>query len=144
MANSDYERVEKAIAYIDANFRLQPSLAQIAGHVGLSEYHFHRLFQRWAGITPKRFLHYLTAEYAGDLLRRSRSILEVTYSSGLSSAGRLHDLFIRLHAATPGEVKNLGQGVRIAYAVHETLFGPCFIALFPRGVIALEFTCTNQ
>jgi AraC family transcriptional regulator, regulatory protein of adaptative response / methylated-DNA-[protein]-cysteine methyltransferase len=139
MATSDYARIEKAIRYLDANFRAQPSLSEIAAQVHLSEYHFQRLFRRWAGITPKRFLQYLTAEHSRRLLRESRSVLEVSDASGLSSAGRLHDLLVGLHAVTPGELKTQGADLVIRYGFHPSPFGECLIAITPRGVCALEF-----
>lgn len=139
MAASDYARIEKAIRYLDANFRKQPSLSEIAAQVHLSEYHFQRLFRRWAGVTPKRFLQYLTAEYSRRLLRESRSVLEVSDASGLSSAGRLHDLLVGLHAVTPGELKTQGADLVIRYGFHPSPFGECLLAITRRGVCALEF-----
>src|SRR5690348_6837134 len=90
---ADYAIVEAAIRFITANARKQPSLAEIAEHVGGSESYVQRVFTRWAGISPKRFLQYLTHEHCRRLLRDSRSVLDATYEAGLSSAGRLHDLF---------------------------------------------------
>jgi len=139
MATSDYARIEKAIRYLDANFRKQPTLSEIAAQVHLSEYHFQRLFRRWAGITPKRFLQFLTAEHSRCLLRESRNVLEVSDASGLSSAGRLHDLLVGLHAVTPGELKTQGADLVIRYGFHPSPFGECLIAITRRGVCALEF-----
>ena len=90
----DYDRIENAIKYIETNFHYQPSLKEIADQIGLSEFHFQRLFSRWVGISPKRFLQFLTKEYAKQLLDNSSNILDVTYETGLSSPGRLHDLFV--------------------------------------------------
>lgn len=143
MATTDYARIETAIRYLDANFRAQPSLSEIAAQVHLSEYHFQRLFRRWAGITPKRFLQYLTAEHSRRLLRESRSVLEVSNASGLSSAGRLHDLLVGLHAVTPGELKTQGADVVIRYGFHPSPFGECLIAITRRGICALEFVGTG-
>ncbi len=139
MATSDYARIEKAIRYLDENFRKQPSLSEIAAQVYLSEYHFQRLFRRWAGITPKRFLQFLTAEHSRRLLRESRSVLEASHASGLSSAGRLHDLLVGLHAATPGELKTQGADLVIRYGFHPSPFGECLLAVTRRGVCAIEF-----
>jgi len=139
MATSDYARIETTIRYLAANFRAQPSLAEVAAQVHLSEYHFQRLFRRWAGISPKRFLQTLTAEFARDLLRESRSVLEVSDATGLSSSSRLHDLFVTLHAATPGEIKNQGATLSIQYGFHPSPFGELLLALTPRGVCAVEF-----
>jgi len=143
MAASDYARIEKTIRYLEANFRAQPSLAAVAAQVHLSEYHFQRLFRRWAGISPKRFLQALTADYARRLLHESRTVLEVSDAAGLSSAGRLHDLLVNLHAATPGEIKAQGANLRIQYGFHPSPFGECLIAITERGICAIEFMTTG-
>ena len=107
----DYERIENAIQYLETHFHSQPSLSEIADQIGLSEYHFQRLFSRWVGISPKRFLQFLTKEYAKQLLENSTNLLDVTYEAGLSSPGRLHDLFVTCEAVTPGEYKSKGEGI---------------------------------
>jgi len=139
MLRNDYSRIEKAILFLDSNFRAQPSLREISRSVNLSEHHFQRLFRRWAGISPKRFLQYLTAGYAKELLRESRSVLDVTYESGLSSPGRLHDLFVHVEAVTPGEFKRKGAGLGINYGFHWSPFGLCLLATTERGICALSF-----
>ena len=111
--SQDYYRVEQAIEYIRANTSSQPKLADIAASVHLSEYHFQRLFSRWTGISPKRFLQFLTKEYAKALLDDSKNVLEVSYAAGLSGSGRLHDLFISCEAVTPGEYQSKGINVKI-------------------------------
>ena len=135
----DYARVEKAIRYLDENFRRQPELAEVAAAVGLSEYHFQRLFRRWAGVTPKRFLQFLTAEYARGLLQESSTVLEAAYEAGLSGPGRLHDLLVNVDGVTPGEARRLGAGVVIRYGVHPSPFGECLVAATDRGVCAITF-----
>ena len=107
-ASDDYDRIEKALKFIEKNFSYQPDLKEIADHIGLSEYHFQRLFGRWVGISPKRFLQFLTKEYAKQLLENSNNLLDVTYEAGLSSPGRPHDLFVTCEAVTPGEYKRKG------------------------------------
>lgn len=119
----DYALVAQAIRYIEAHRREQPELAEIAGQVGLSEFHFQRLFSRWAGVSPKRFLQALTVEEARRSLTRSGSVLDAAYDSGLSGPGRLHDLFVQCQAATPGEVKSGGAGLTIRYGIQPTPFG---------------------
>lgn len=136
---SDYQIVEAAIRYLEQNFRKQPELHEVARHVGLSEAHFQRTFRRWAGISPKRFLQFLTAEHARELLRESRSILDVSYHVGLSGGSRLHDLMLNITAATPGEVKSGGQGIGIAYGFHDSPFGEALVAVTDRGLCALAF-----
>ncbi len=137
---SDYDTVAAAIKYLEQNFRNQPELADVAAHVHLSEAHFQRIFRRWAGISPKRFLQFLTAEHARELLRDSRSVLDVSYQVGLSGGGRLHDLMLNVIAATPGEVKSGGEGLTIHYAFHESPFGESLVATTDRGLCSLAFT----
>jgi AraC family transcriptional regulator of adaptative response/methylated-DNA-[protein]-cysteine methyltransferase len=138
----DYTRVERALHFLNANHLRRPALDEIAAHVHLSPFHFERLFQRWAGTSPKRFLQYLTKEHAKALLRDSKSLLDVAYESGLSGAGRLHDLFVSCEAVTPGEYKLGGKGVTIRYGFHPTPFGECLLASTERGVCALRFVAT--
>ncbi len=136
--SDDYQRVEQAILYLDKNYQTQPELSEIAASIGLSEYHFQRLFTRWVGISPKRFLQFLTKEGAKELLQRS-SVLNATYSVGLSSPGRLHDLFVTTEAVTPGEYKSRGAGLTIRYGFHPTPFGECLLAVTERGICHLGF-----
>jgi AraC family transcriptional regulator of adaptative response/methylated-DNA-[protein]-cysteine methyltransferase len=139
MDTTDYIRIESALAYLSQYAGAQPALADVAEHVGLSEYHLQRVFTRWAGISPKRFLQFQTVESAKSLLRDSHSILDTTYSTGLSSGGRLHDLFITLEAVTPGEFKSGGTGLTIATGFHDSPFGECLIAVTERGVCGFSF-----
>ena len=136
---TDYEKIEQAIQYLDERSREQPSLADVAAHVGLSESHFQRLFTRWAGISPKRFLQFQTVAHARALLAESRSLLDATYEAGLSSAGRLHDLFVTIDAVTPGEFKRAGDGLTIQWGIHDTPFGECVVGTTPRGICGLYF-----
>jgi AraC family transcriptional regulator of adaptative response/methylated-DNA-[protein]-cysteine methyltransferase len=136
---ADYQRVEQALAYLQAHYPEQPSLADVAASVGLSEYHFQRVFTRWVGISPKRFLQFLTKEHARELLDRSSSVLEAAYQSGLSGPGRLHDLFVTCEAVTPGEYKQHGLGLTISYGFHPSPFGECMVALTERGICGLAF-----
>jgi AraC family transcriptional regulator, regulatory protein of adaptative response / methylated-DNA-[protein]-cysteine methyltransferase len=136
---SDYARVEEALAFLHENYHRQPDLEEIAASVSLSEYHFQRLFKRWVGISPKRFLQFLTKEHAKGLLERSNDLLSVAYESGLSGPGRLHDLFVSCEAVTPGEYKAQGAGLQIAYGFHMTPFGECLLGLTERGICALSF-----
>ncbi len=135
----DYRRIEQAIRYLEANYRRQPGLAEVAAQIGLSEYHFQRLFSRWAGISPKRFVQALTIDYARQRLAESESVLDAAMEAGLSGPGRLHDLFVTHDAVTPGEFKHKGEGLTIRYGVHPSLFGECLIGLTERGVVALNF-----
>jgi AraC family transcriptional regulator of adaptative response/methylated-DNA-[protein]-cysteine methyltransferase len=135
----DYQRIEKAIAFIIDNFHDQPGLREIAGRIHMSEYHFQRLFSRWVGISPKRFLQFLTKEHAKRLLEMSTNLLDVTYEAGLTSPGRLHDLFVSCEAVTPGEYKARGRGLDITYGYHATPFGECMLATTDRGICGLNF-----
>jgi AraC family transcriptional regulator of adaptative response/methylated-DNA-[protein]-cysteine methyltransferase len=138
-ASLDYQRIEKAITYLHTHFLEQPELADIARAVHLSEFHFQRLFTRWAGISPKRFLQFLTVEHAKRQLAEFKPVLEVALDSGLSSPGRLHDLFVSVEAVSPGEFKTRGAGIKIAHGVHPTPFGPCLLGLTQRGICWLNF-----
>jgi AraC family transcriptional regulator of adaptative response/methylated-DNA-[protein]-cysteine methyltransferase len=135
----DYTRVEAAIRYLEERQPEQPRLAEVAEHVGLSPWHFQRLFQRWAGVSPKRFLQFLTVEHAKRMLDASETVLETTWSAGLSSPGRLHDLFVTVEAVSPGEYKTGGEGLEIRWGVHPTPFGEALVAVSDRGVCQLSF-----
>lgn len=141
----DYNRIEKAIHYIEENFQQQPSLKEIADHVALSEFHFNRLFSKWAGTSPQRFMRFLTKEFAKEKLSQSDNIFDATFESGLSSTSRLHDLFVTYEAMTPAEFKAKGEGLTIHYGINETPFGECLIAVTGRGITDLRFLETaNQ
>jgi AraC family transcriptional regulator, regulatory protein of adaptative response / methylated-DNA-[protein]-cysteine methyltransferase len=144
METKDYIRVEAALNYLATHGDRQPTLADVAAHVGLSEHHLQRMFTRWAGISPKRFLQFQTVETAKTLLRDSRSVLDTTYSAGLSSGGRLHDLFITLEAMTPGEFKAGASGLVIRTGFHDSPFGECLIAITDRGVCGLSFVVNGD
>ena len=134
----DYQRVAQAIAYLEDHVSEQPSLDEVAAQVHLSPYHFQRLFRRWAGVSPKSFLQFLTVENAKESLRASDSVLEASFKSGLSGSGRLYDLMIQWEGMTPGEFKK-GPGEVMNYGVGETLFGDCFLAWTQRGLTRLSF-----
>jgi AraC family transcriptional regulator of adaptative response/methylated-DNA-[protein]-cysteine methyltransferase len=133
-----YQIIAKAIHYIVENHIEQPSLKEIADVVGISGFHFQRVFSEWAGVSPKQFLFYLTKESAKKKLREY-SVLRSALESGLSGSSRLHDLFISHESVTPGEYKTWGQGLEIFYGVHSCLFGFCFIAVTARGLCKLAF-----
>jgi AraC family transcriptional regulator of adaptative response/methylated-DNA-[protein]-cysteine methyltransferase len=137
--NSDYTRIEKAIRYLDAHRAEQPELAAVARHVGLSPAHFQRMFTRWAGISPKRFLQHRTAEIVKRLLRERRSVLDASYEAGLSGSSRLHDLIVNAEAVSPGEFKKAGEGLVVRYGFHPSPFGECLIAVTTRGICHLAF-----
>ena len=143
-SSEDYLRIEQAITYLENHYKDQPSLEDVAANIGLSEYHFQRLFTRWAGVSPKRFLQFLTKEGAKELLGRSENLLDTTHQVGLSSLGRLHDLFVTTEAVTPGEYKSRGEGVTIHYGIHLTPFGKCLIGLTERGICHLGFVQTSE
>ncbi len=136
---SDYERIAEAISFIVDRVNRQPHLPEIADHLHLSPFHFQRLFCRWTGVTPKRFLQVLTVERAKILLDRCKPLLEVSDSLGLSSSSRLYDHFVCLEAVTPGEYKMAGKGLTIEYAVQDSPFGKVFIATTDRGICNLSF-----
>jgi AraC family transcriptional regulator of adaptative response/methylated-DNA-[protein]-cysteine methyltransferase len=135
----DFRRIARAIRFIDEHFREQPRLAAIAASAGLSEFHFNRLFRRWAGVTPRQYLAFLTARAARGALAEDASVLEAAYAVGLSGPGRLHDLLVTLDAVTPGELKARGSGIEIRYGFSDTPFGTAMIASTARGVCHLGF-----
>lgn len=136
---SDYIRIEKAMTYMSEHVSSQPSLEDVAAHVHLSPFHFHRVFCKWAGTTPKRFLQALTLERSKRMLKEEGSLMDVSLRMGLSGGSRLYDHFVKLEAVTPGEYRNGGQGITIQYGVNETPFGKIFVAMTPRGVCRIEF-----
>ncbi len=141
---TDYDRIASAITYISEHARQQPSLDDIAAHLNLSKYHFSRLFKQWAGVTPTQFMHYLTLEHAKDRLRESQSLLDTTLDVGLSSPGRLHDLFVTLEAMSPGDYKQHGTGVTIRVTFQDSPFGAVAIARTSRGICAIRFLNTRS
>lgn len=136
---SDYIRIEKAMIYMSEHLSSQPTLEEVAAHVYLSPFHFHRVFCKLAGTTPKRFLQALTLERSKRMLKGEGSLMDVSLSMGLSGGSRLYDHFVKLEAVTPGEYRNGGQGVTIQYGINETPFGKIFLAITPRGVCRIEF-----
>lgn len=142
--SEDYQRIEKAIRFVEDNFTSQPTLDQIAESVHLSKYHFNRLFKRWAGISPIQFQQFLTLEYAKQKLANARSLLDTAFDAGLSGAGRLHDLFVTFEAMTPGEFKKMGAGLEIAYGFDFTPFGQCLLAVTERGICHLGFVVNGN
>lgn len=139
MQDQDYQRIVKAIEFLRQSALEQPTLDEAARQVGLSPHHFQRLFKRFAGVSPKRFLQHLTSAHAKQLLRQSVPVLETSFAVGLSSPGRLHDLLINTEAVTPGEIKSGGAGVQIDYGIQPTPFGECLLAQTGRGICRLEF-----
>ncbi|MGB3295101.1 MAG: methylated-DNA--[protein]-cysteine S-methyltransferase [Phormidesmis sp.] len=137
--SENYDRIARAIAFMRQHHLAQPDLAAVAHHVALSEHYFQRMFTEWAGISPKRFLQYLTVEYAKSKIVQTKSLLDLTSDIGLSSPGRLHDLFVTLEAMSPGEFKAGGAGLEIRYGVHPTPFGDALIATTERGICNLHF-----
>ncbi len=144
MAYSDYDRIERAISFLEENFRNQPELKEVARHLGLSEFHFQRMFTRWAGVSPKRFLQFMTIGYAKHLLDESRSVLDATFETGLSSPSRLHDLFVNIEAMTPGEYKERAAQLQIVYGFHSTPFGEAVLAVTDRGICGMSFLIHNR
>jgi AraC family transcriptional regulator of adaptative response/methylated-DNA-[protein]-cysteine methyltransferase len=136
---NDYERVAHMIRYLDAHHEAQPGLAELAACIGLSPHHFHRLFSRWAAITPKDFLQCLTLAHARELLAHGHSVLDSALGAGLSGPGRLHDLCVSLEAATPGEWRTGGAGWTITAGFASSPFGRCLLAEGPRGICHLAF-----
>ncbi|MCX4241414.1 methylated-DNA--[protein]-cysteine S-methyltransferase [Paraliomyxa miuraensis] len=142
---SDYARVARVIHYLREHAHEQPSLAECAAQAGLSEFHFQRLFQRWAGISPKRFLQFVALGEAKHELAQGSSLLEASLAAGLSGAGRLHDLFLSIERMTPGQYKAQADGLTVRFSVEPTPFGPALLAALDRGLCGVSFvTDTGQ
>src|SRR5215213_11949099 len=137
--SADYERVRRIIAYLSERWRQQPSLEDIAAHVGLSTTHVHHLFRRWCGLTPKAFLQAITLDNAKALLADAASVLDATYEVGLSGPGRLHDLFVTHEAMTPGDYKAGGAGLTMRFGFHPSPFGEAILIATERGLAGLGF-----
>lgn len=136
---TNYERIEKAIHYINEHFKEQPSLDEIAKAIHISPYHFQRLFSEWAGVSPKKFMQYISVNYAKSLLKNRKALLDVTYETGLSSYSRLHDLFVTIEGMTPGEFKNGGADLTINYCFSESPFGKIIVASTSKGICTMSF-----
>jgi AraC family transcriptional regulator of adaptative response/methylated-DNA-[protein]-cysteine methyltransferase len=136
----NFDRITVAIEYLKNHFTEQPDLDEVARQVHLSRYHFQRLFTEWAGVSPKKFIQYLTIEYAKELLKKNEApLLDVAYDSGLSGTGRLHDLFTNIEGMTPGEYKNGGAALTIHHSFAETPFGDILVASTHKGICHMAF-----
>ena len=140
----NYQRIEQAIQYLEKNFLHQPELDEIAEKVHLSPFHFQRLFTEWAGISPKRFLQFLTVGFLKNKLDETKNLIDAAEAAGLSSQSRVYDLFTTLEAVTPQEYKLNGSGIRIEYGFHETPFGLSLIGVTERGICWLSFITTDE
>lgn len=138
--HTHFAQIKEAIAYISEHFIHQPSLEEVASRVHMSPYHFQRLFTEWAGVSPKKFLQYITLQHAKQMLNTGhRSLSDAAYTSGLSGISRLHDLFIKLEGMTPGEYKKGGEGIAIRYQYADSLFGRLLIASTQKGICYMAF-----
>lgn len=136
----NYQRIAGAINYIKLNFKEQPNLDEVAEKVNLSPFHFQRMFTEWAGISPKKFLQYLSVEYAKSILKEKQATLfDAAFATGLSGTGRLHDLFINIEGMTPAEYKNGGKALSINYSFAESPFGNIIVASTSKGICYLAF-----
>ena len=136
----NYDRIAEAIEYIKENFRDQPNLDEVAKQIHLSPFHFQRMFNDWAGTTPKKFLQYISLEHAKKLLKDTQATLfDTAIDTGLSGTGRLHDLFINIEGMTPAEYKNGGKDLSINYSFAESPFGNIIVASTPKGVCYMAF-----
>jgi len=143
--NINYQRIAEAIEYIKQNFKEQPNLDEVAEKIHVSPFHFQRLFTEWAGVSPKKFLQYLSVEYAKDLLKNKQATLfDAAIETGLSGTGRLHDLFITIEGMTPGEYKNGGEQLSINYSFAESPFGKMIVASTPKGICHMAFADDEQ
>ncbi|KGE13841.1 methylated-DNA--[protein]-cysteine S-methyltransferase [Sphingobacterium deserti] len=141
----NFNRIAEAIAFVQANYKSQPSLSAIANHVHVSPEHFQRIFQEWAGVSPKKFLQYTSIQHAKRLLIQEQSnLFETAYHTGLSSTSRLHDLFVKIEGMTPAEYQLGGKQLLIHYASYPSLFGNVLIASTPKGVCYVAFESSDE
>lgn len=140
----NYQRIEQAIKYLEENFRAQPELDHVAEKVHLSPFHFQRIFTEWVGISPKRFLQYLTVDFLKEKLQQSKNLVEAAEAAGLSAQSRVYDHFTTLEAVTPLEYKKHGSGLRIEYGFHFTPFGMCLIGVTERGICWMSFLNADE
>jgi AraC family transcriptional regulator, regulatory protein of adaptative response / methylated-DNA-[protein]-cysteine methyltransferase len=138
-ANFNFQRIAKAIDFLQKNYQSQPELEEIAKHVQLSPFHFQRLFTEWAGISPKQFSQYLSLQHAKNILQNQQTLLNTTHQTGLSSTSRLHDLFIKIEGITPGEYKNGGENLLINYSYADSPFGQILLASTNKGLCYMAF-----
>lgn len=139
-AEVDYDRIAAAIEYIKENFKQQPNLDEVANHIHLSPFHFQRLFTDWAGVSPKKFLQYISIEYAKQVLKdKQATLFDAAYETGLSGTGRLHDLFVKIEGMTPKDFKNGGENLTIYYSYAKSPFGNVIIASTPKGICYMAF-----
>jgi AraC family transcriptional regulator of adaptative response/methylated-DNA-[protein]-cysteine methyltransferase len=140
----NYYRIAQAIEYLEKNVHKQPELEAVAEHVHLSPFHFQRIFTEWAGISPKRFLQFLTTDFLKKKLQESKNLETLAEEAGLSGQSRVYDLFTTLEAVTPHEYKLHGSGIRIEYGFHTTPFGDCLIGVTDRGICWLSFLSLDE
>ena len=137
---TNYDKIEKAIEYIKVNFKNQPDLTEIARSADMSVFHFQRIFTEWAGVSPKKFIQFLSLGHAKKILAQNNStVSEAAFESGLSGTGRLHDLFINIEAMTPGEYKNGGENLKIKFSFNKSIFGNYLVASTQKGICNLFF-----
>jgi AraC family transcriptional regulator, regulatory protein of adaptative response / methylated-DNA-[protein]-cysteine methyltransferase len=136
---TDYERIEAVIKYLSENYRTQPDLGELSGIAGLSPSHFQKMFTEWAGVSPKKFLQYISLEHARKLLAQNKTVFDASYETGLSGTSRLHDLFITIEGMTPGDFRNGGKSLQINWQNYESPYGKIIIAATTKGVCHLAF-----
>lgn len=142
---NNFDRIAAAIGYIKENFKAQPRLEEVAGKIHLSPFHFQRMFTEWAGVSPKKFLQYITVEHAKRMLKEHKATLfDTAFETGLSGTGRLHDLFINIEGMTPGEYKNGGENLSINYSFAESPFGNILVASTAKGICFMAFADDDE
>ena len=138
--NTNYDKIAEAIEFVSRNAQQQPELETIAAAMHTSPFHFQRIFTEWAGVSPKKFLQYLTVQHAKQLLvEKQHTVFDAAYETGLSGTGRLHDLFVNIEGMTPGEYRNGGEDLTIQYSIQQCRFGKYIVASTSKGISNLSF-----
>lgn len=141
----NYQRIAEAIDYIRINFKEQPDLEKVAKKIHISPFHFQRLFTEWAGVSPKKFLQFISVGHAKSILKEKQATLfDAAFETGLSGTGRLHDLFTKIEGMTPGEFKNGGENLSINYSFAESPFGNILVASTLKGICYMAFADEQQ
>jgi len=144
LSSLQFAVIATIIEYLYEHLDQQPSLEDVAKYMDLSPSYIQRQFQEWVGISPKKFVQYMSLQQAKYYLMQQRSLLDTALNTGLSGTGRLHDLFIQLEGMTPGEYKQQGDGVELNYSVETSPFGDLLVVSSDKGICSVRFVDSRE